>query len=190
MGSAYLFMPSNMLLLEVCVIGIPSFFLSLQHNNSRVEGKFITHVMSRAISGAVLMIICVMAMFLTHVFNDTEFGQFYVPMCMMALTLSGLVMLFRVCQPLNAYRLVLFLAMVGVSVTAYCVPFLSDMLYTTNAGVKFSELPWSLMHILIIAVVIEAAFPLSQSLIKIMQIIMPSATGKKKTEENETKKAA
>ena len=193
MGSAYLFMPSNMLLLEICVIGVPSFFLSLQPNNSRVEGKFITHVMSRAISGAVLMIICVMAMFLTHVFNDAEFGQLYVPMCMIALTLSGLVMLFRVCQPLNAYRLVLFLAMVAISLTAFCVPFLSDLLYETGSGdntIKFSQLPWSLMHILIIAVVIEAAFPISQSLIKIMQILMPSSTGKKKTEEAETKKAA
>ena len=175
MGNAYLFMPSNMLLLEVCIIGIPSFFLSLQPNNSRVEGKFITHVMSRSISGAVLMIICVMAMYLTHVFNDAQFGQMYVAMCMIALTFSGLVMLYRVCQPFNAYRLVLFLTMVGICITAFAVPFISNMLYT-----GYSDLPWEIMHYLIVAVVIEAAFPLSQSLIKIMQIVMPSSTGKKK----------
>ncbi len=187
MGNAYLFMPSNMLLLEVCVIGVPSFFLSLQPNNSRVEGKFITHVMSRSISGAVLMIICVMSMFITHVFNE-EFNDLYVPMCMIAMTFSGLVMLYRVCQPFNAYRLVLFLSMVAISLTAYCVPFTADLLYTTTNEVGFSQLPWNVIHFLIIAVVIEAAFPLSQSLIKIMQIIMPSSTGKKRAEAE--KKAA
>ena len=187
-GNSYLFTPSNMLLLEVCIIGVPSFFLSLQPNNSRVEGKFITHVMSRSISGAVLMIICVMAMYLTQVFNEAQFGELYVAMCMIALTFSGLVMLYRVCQPFNAYRLVLFLSMVGICITAYCVPFISKMLYSTTTSdgkiIYFGDLPWSLMHFLIIAVVIEAAFPLSQSLIKIMQIVMPSSTGKKKGDEN------
>lgn len=182
MSRTYLFMPSNMLLLEVCVIGVPSFFLSLQPNNARVEGKFITHVMSRSISGAVLMIICVMSMYMTNVFNPAEFEQFYVPMCMMALTFSGLVMLYRVCQPFNAFRLVLFLSMVAVAVTAFTVPFFSNMLYFTGSGdakVYFSDLAWDYPKLLILAVVIEAAFPLSQSLIKIMQIIMPSSTGKK-----------
>ena len=33
--------------------------------------------------------------------------------------------------------------------------------------------------VLILAVIIEAAFPLSNALIKIMQILLPSSTGKK-----------
>jgi cation-transporting ATPase E len=173
-NTPYLFMPSNVLLLEVCVIGFPSLCLSLQPNNQRVEGKFITHVMSRSVSGAILMVICVMSMYLTNVFNPTEFADYYIPMCMMALTFSGLVMLFRVCQPLNAFRLVLFVLMVAVSVTALSVPFLAEQLYP-----GWSELHWDYPKLLIVAVVIEAAFPISLSLIKIMQILMPSSTGKK-----------
>ncbi|MGN0817404.1 MAG: HAD-IC family P-type ATPase [Candidatus Coproplasma sp.] len=175
----YLFMPSNMLLLEVFVIGIPSFCLSLQPNNERVQGKFITHVMSRAISGAVLMICCVVAMYMISFFNPAEFKAFTVPMCMMALTFSGLVMLYRVCQPFNGYRLVLFVTMVAGVAVALTVPFISDMLYMESEEVKWSTLNWDYTKLLIVAVVIEAAFPLSQSLIKIMQILMPSSTGKK-----------
>ena len=52
MARPYLFMPANMLLLETAIIGIPSFFLSLQPNKDRVQGKFISHVMSGAVSGA------------------------------------------------------------------------------------------------------------------------------------------
>ena len=170
----YLFMPSNMLLLEVCVIGIPSFMLSLQPNKERVQGKFITHVMSRSIPGALLMICCVMAMYIVYAFNQAAYAAYYVPMCMMALTFSGLVMLYRVCQPFNGYRLVLFASMVAVTAIALCVPTLADMLYP-----NWSSLTWDYTKLLILAVAIEAAFPLSNSLIKLMQILLPSSTGKK-----------
>ncbi len=170
----YLFMPSNMLLLEVCVIGFPSFMLSLQPNKERVQGKFITHVMSRSIPGALLMICCVMAMYIVYAFNQAAYAAYYVPMCMMALTFSGLVMLYRVCQPFNGYRLVLFAVMIAVTAIALCVPALADLLYT-----NWSSLHWDYTKLLIIAVVIEAAFPLSNSLIKLMQILLPSSTGKK-----------
>lgn len=183
MSRPYLFLTSNMLLLEVCVIGVPSFFLSLQPNNARVEGKFITHVMSRSISGAVLMIICVMSMYLVGVFGGEEFEDFYLPMCMMAMTFSGLVMLYRVCTPFNAYRLVLFLSMVAITVVALSVPVLAEMLYQ-----GWTALIWDYAKILIVVVAIEAAFPISQWLIKIMQIVLPSSTGNAK--KNEEKKAA
>ncbi|MDE5766363.1 MAG: HAD-IC family P-type ATPase, partial [Clostridia bacterium] len=185
MQEAYPFIPSNMLLLEVLVIGAPSFFLSLQPNNSRVEGKFITHVMSRSISGAVVMIMCVMAMYLTCTLGGPEFNNFQTAMCMMALTFSGLVMLFRVCQPFNGFRLVLFVVMAVLSVVALAIPYTADKLC---AGMP--ELEWHYSKILIIVVAIEAAFPISQSLIKIMQIIMPSSvdSSKKRSEEHPKKK--
>jgi cation-transporting ATPase E len=174
----YIFLPAQLLLLEVCVIGVPSFFLSLQPNNERVEGKFITHVMSRSISGAVLMIICVMAVHLVYYFNQEEFADYYTPMCMMALTFSGLIMLYRVCQPFNAYRLVLLAAMISATAIVLSIPYLADLIYP-----GWSTLHWDYPKLLIIAVIIEAAFPLSQSLIKIMQLIMPSSTGKTKQQE-------
>ena len=185
MGVSYLFIPSNMLLLEVFVIGIPSFFLSLQPNNARVEGKFITHVMIRSISGAVVMIMCVMAMYLTCTLAGGDFAGYQTAMCMLALILSGLVMLYRVCQPLNAFRLVLYLLMVTLSVIALCVPFTANALCS-----GWSELNWSennFSKILIVIVAIEAAFPLSSSLIKIMQIIMPSSLEKKKPKDEDKK---
>ena len=175
----YLFMPSNMLLLEVCIIGVPSFMLSLQPNKERVQGKFITHVMSRSIPGAILMICCVMAMYLVYVFEPQTYEPYYVPMCMMAMTFAGLIMLFRVCQPFNGYRLVLFACMVAATAVALCVPQIGDMLYNVSDEAKWSLLHWDATKLLILAVATEAAFPISNSLIKIMQILLPSSTGKK-----------
>lgn len=191
MNEPYLFAPSNMLMLEVLVIGAPSFFLALQPNNSRVEGKFITHVMSRSISGAVVMIICVMSMFLVCRYGGAEFDGFNTAMCMMALTFSGLVMLFRVCQPFNGYRLVLYLSMVALSIMALVLPPLGPLHIVESLCLGWSQLEWNYAKVLIVVVAIEAAFPLSSSLIKIMQILMPSSTSNvKKTDEQKDKKKA
>lgn len=171
----YPFLPANVLLLEVCVIGVPSFFLSLQPNNARVQGKFITHVMSRAVAGGVLMILCVMSMHIADAIDHAEFGDYLTAMSMIALTFSGLVMLYRVCQPFNAYRLVLFLSMLAIAIVCIAVPWLAQKLYT-----DWYSLSWDYAKILVIVVVIEAAFPLSSALIKIMEIIMPSSTGNAK----------
>lgn len=178
LGQPYLFMPQNMLLLEVAIIAVPSFFISLQPNKERVQGKFISHVMSGAVSGSVLMILCVMAMYLTNVFNPEEFGSHYLAMCMMALTFSGFVMVFRICQPFNVYRAVLCAAVFALCVTAYAVPFITETLL--YAG--WQALEWDYAKILTIVVVIEAAFPISGWLIELMHLIMPSAKRRQKQE--------
>lgn len=174
----YLFMPQNMLLLETCIIAIPSFFLSLQPNKDRVQGKFITHVMSGAVSGALVMVICVMSMYITNVIDPAEFGQYYSPMCMIALTFSGLVMVFRICKPFNVYRAVLCVSMLALCITAYAVDPLAELFYK---GWKTIE--WDYAKILIIVVVIEAAFPVSSWMIELMHIIFPSSTGKHKAQQ-------
>lgn len=184
MKSPYLFMPQNMLLLEIGVIAIPSAFLSLQPNKERVQGKFIAHVMSGAVSGALVMIICVMAMFLTSVIDPAEFGEHYLAMCMIALTFSGLVMVFRLCKPFNVFRAVLCVSMLALCITAYAVPQLASLLYE-----GWAEIEWDYAKILTIVVVIEAAFPVSGWLIELMHILFPSSTGKKKMREPEKQEA-
>lgn len=172
MNVPYLFMPQNLLLLEIIVIGAPSTALSLQPNNARVSGKFIPHVMSRSVPGAVLMVLCVMAMYITNIFDPATFGDYYMAMCTLTLTFSGLVMLYRVCQPFNVFRAVLFLLMLCAGILAFSVPFISNQLYS-----GWSDLEWDYAKILTMVVVIEAAFPLSSFLINIMQALMPSSTG-------------
>ncbi|MBD5584007.1 MAG: HAD-IC family P-type ATPase, partial [Clostridia bacterium] len=131
MGKPYLFMPSNMLLLETAIIAVPSFFLSLQPNKDRVQGKFITHVMSGAVTGALLMIICTMSMYITNEIDPTEFGDHYRAMCMMAMTFSGFVMVFRTCQPFNVFRAVLCAGVFGIIVGCYGISIIAEkFLYT------------------------------------------------------------
>ena len=181
-GEAYMFMPKNVLLLEITVIAIPSFFLSLQPNKERVQGKFITHVMSGAVAGALTMLICVMSMYITNVADPDEFGTHYKAMCMMALTFSGLVMVFRTCKPLNVYRAVLCLSVLTVTIICFAIPQLGNMFYD-----DWANLEWDYAKILILVVVLEAAFPISGWIIELMHLIFPSSTGKHKRKEENAK---
>ena len=182
MGRAYMFMPSNVLLLEFTVIAIPSFFLSLQPNKERVRGKFITHVMSGAVAGALTMLICVMSMYITNEAKPEEFGEYYKAMCMIALTFSGLVMVFRTCRPLNVYRSVLCVSVLAVTIVCYSIPALGNLFYE-----GWDKLEWDYAKVLIIVVVLEAAFPISGWITALMHIIFPSATGKHKQKKEEIK---
>ena len=178
MARPYLFMPQNMLLLETAIIAVPSFFLSLQPNNERVQGKFISHVMSGAVSGALLMIFCTMTMYVLKEIWPATFGNNYRAMCMLAMTFSGFIMVYRICQPANLYRTVLCIGVLAVCIVALTVPILTNLLL--YAG--WSNINWEYGQILAIVVVIEAAFPISGVFIEIAHYLMPS-TKKKKTRE-------
>ncbi len=65
--------------------------------------------------------------------------------------------------------------MLAIAIVCIAVPWLAQKLYT-----DWYSLSWDYAKILVIVVVIEAAFPLSSALIKIMEIIMPSSTGNAK----------
>lgn len=172
-GEAYIFMPKNVLLLEMTVIAVPSFFLSLQPNKERVQGKFITHVMSGAVAGALTMLICVMSMYLTYVIKPDEFSGHYKAMCMLALTFSGIVMVYRTCKPLNVYRAVLCVCVLTITIVCIAVPKFGNMFYD-----DWENLVWDYAKILIIVVVLEAAFPISSWITELMHFILPSSTGK------------
>ncbi len=176
MKQPYLFMPQNMLLLETAIIGLPSFFLSMQPNKNRVQGKFISHVMSGAVSGALLMILCTMAVYVIPSIIPGLFGQHTKAMCMIAMTFSGFVMVFRLCQPFNLYRAVLCIVVLGICITGYAVgPITEAMLYT-----GWNTIVWEYGQILTIVVIIEAAFPVSTWLIKLARVLLPTTDKKRK----------
>lgn len=185
MSSPYLFMPQHMLLLEMAVIAAPSFFLSLQPNTDRVQGKFISHVLSGALSGAALMIICVMIMYVLgspKMFPDI-FLDNRLAMCMIAMTFSGFIMVFRMCHPLNLYRVVLTLGVLGVCLVGLCVPWVTEnMLYS-----GWNNLEWEYGQVLTLIVVLEAAFPASSWLIELTHILMPSSVKKSDTDKKNAK---
>ncbi len=117
MGIITLFLPymqtypyrlSNMIMFEVFIIGIPSFFLSFQPNDERVEGRFISYVIRKSVPSAFLMIFSVL---IVEIFRMT-LGLFpndvYTTMSIYVLTYTGVINLFITCKPLNKFRAIVF----------------------------------------------------------------------------------
>ncbi len=122
MQQPYPLATNNLMPLEVCIIGVPSFFLALQTNKNIIRGKFLSNVVARAVPGGVALVLGVMSVFVlnTQMAMTTEEVT-----CMMviAITCVGLMVLFRQCEPFNAYRTVLMLGVIVLtSLFMYIMP--------------------------------------------------------------------
>ena len=178
-GSAYFFTTNNMLMFEVLISAIPSFVLSLQPNTNRVKGKFIPFVVSRAMPGAFTMAFGILALYIINQTSLSSLFEFtnaagetetvYNAMLMMSLTFTGLVMLFRICQPLNLIRTTLFFCMTALCVTVLAVPVLGNIVYEGWDALKFN-----LTQILLLVVFVQAAVPISSILIKFFDMFNPA----------------
>ena len=162
---------------EFFISAIPSLVLSLQPNTNRVKGKFIPYVLSRALPGAITMALAILSL---HVISQTplaetfgmvgEMGNTYLhALMMLALTLCGLVMLFRICQPFNLLRTILFTSTAVLCVLVISVPVLGNIVFD-----NWDTLTFSLQQVLLIIIIIQAAFPISNFLIKTFDLINPA----------------
>ncbi|MBQ9113848.1 MAG: HAD-IC family P-type ATPase [Clostridia bacterium] len=176
--SKYFFKTNNMLMYEFCISAIPSMVLSLQPNNERVKGKFIPYVLSRAIPGALTMALGIMTLYAIRQMPIGEAFGFvsqgastieYDAIMMVALTFCGIVMLYRICQPFNVLRAVLFLLTAALCIIVVSVPLLGEIVFDGWADVVFT-----LPQILLILIIILISFPISATLIKLFDMINPA----------------
>ncbi len=167
-GMKYPFQTSNLMLLEILVIGVPSFFLSLQANNNKVKGKFINYVISKSLPGALLMLISVLLVQFAQLLLKDVYPNYspeiYTTMCVLAMSSAGMIMLFRICQPFNVFR--------GVMFSLIFVLFSCWVVYALVRGdgfllhiVNMSPLKEYWHHILILVSLVILNIPLSGWLI-------------------------
>ena len=179
MGTKYFFTTNNMMMYEMFVSAIPSFVLSLQPNEERVKGKFIPFVLSRAIPGALTMAFGILTL---HTISKTSlsatFGFIdgagletleYQAIMMISLTFTGLVMLYRICQPFNIVRVCLYVLSAFLCILVVSVPILGEFIFEGWTHVDFT-----LPQLLLIIIIIQASFPISGFLIKFFDMINPA----------------
>ncbi|MBQ3505250.1 MAG: HAD-IC family P-type ATPase [Clostridia bacterium] len=174
-GCEYFFTTSNMIMYEMLVSALPSFVLSLQPNTKRVKGKFIPFVLSRAIPGAITMALGILSLYvirqtsLAGTFGFVSDGAdtlSYHALMMVVLTFSGLVMLYRICQPFNLVRACLFILSTFLCAVVVGVPALGEFVFE-----GWSQIDFSLSQVLLTAIILQASFPISKGLIKFFDMI-------------------
>ena len=175
----YFFQTNNMLMYEMLVSAVPSLVLSLQPNTDRVKGRFIPYVLSRAIPGALTMTIGIMTVYIIHSSSFAEAFGFikstetpaYNALMMIALTACGLVMLYRICQPFNIVRAVLWVIAVAMCAIVLAVPTFGEFVFDGWANVDFT-----IPQILLMIIIVQASYPISGFLIKAFDMLNPADT--------------
>ena len=98
----------NMLLLELFVIGIPSFFLAFLPNDKPVEGKFLFNLFKNALPGGLTLILNTIAIYVFCLLVDgTMSYEGITTMITITITFTGLSMLTRLCKPFKPMTAVL-----------------------------------------------------------------------------------
>ena len=160
MGTQYLFKTNNLLCFELLVAGIPSIILSQQPNGGRVEGKYFSYVLFHALPAAITMAAAVMTVYIASILQFGEFTTTYQALSVLALTFSGIVMLYRLCQPFNILRAVTFASSAAICALIFAVPVLGNIIVS-----GWAEIDFSLAEVLLLLCILEAAFAVSKWLL-------------------------
>lgn len=106
----YPIIPSQLTPINWFVIGIPTFFLAMESNHERVEGKFLLNVIKGALPGALVILINSLIVFWL---SDVLHMDYNVRSTLIVLsaTATMFVLMFKICYPFNKFRLTIFLSM-------------------------------------------------------------------------------
>ena len=148
------FTPIQLSVLSAFTIGIPSFVLALEPNQDRNRGKFLRNVVTRAIPGAVAVLLVIVAsIFAAGAMGASQLE--FQTMCVLTSSVVGMNVVARQSMPFNAIRIAMF-----VFCTAgllFCIFGLSSFLVLANLS---SEL---IIASVIITAVVMVAFNIAYS---------------------------
>ena len=155
----YPIQPSQLVLIDYLVIGIPSFFLALEPNNRLVKGKFLWNILKAALPGALVVMINSLIIFGFE--RSLAMDSIVIStLIVLSATIVSLTVLFRVSTPFNKMRRLLFLVMVAAFfILVIFVPHFFDFapFYTQDYN-RFT--PLTVPQILLLIVLAQATFPL------------------------------
>ncbi len=148
----YPFSAAQMSLVSAITIGLPSFVMALEPNNSLIRGHFLSNVVYRALPSAIsdlVLSIGVVLFFTVFKLSENELST----ICTIVVGVVGLLMIHRTCKPYNLLRKVLM----GFCVVAF--------FFAATVLAPIFTLKWSLSTgaWLVLAVFVLLAFEVSLS---------------------------
>jgi len=128
-GMIYPLLPTQVSLVTMFTIGIPSFFLAQIPNQNLIKGNFILNVLSKATPAAMTNVVLIWA--LVFVTRALRIGQVELGMlCVLVWEVVGLVYLYRICRPFDNIWKKLIVGGCGFGMI-FCMIFLQDLFGVT-----------------------------------------------------------
>lgn len=167
MNKTYPFSPIQFILLEMFVIGLPSFFLALQPNINRIKGKFLSNLLKNALPAGICLFSVTIAMYIYQMFTGIR-TEVLVTMASIAIIAVGFIALFRMCRPFNWFKSMMYI--ICLTICIVCVTCIPEL---------FRYVPISYTDTLFLIIVCQAAYPLYVILNKIFNLFNRSDSEKK-----------
>lgn len=123
LDTPYPFEATHFQLWSLVNIGIASFFLALEPNQEKLKGSFAKRIFKVAIPGSIVVMLPVFLIFLFYVLQNNKL--FYTgiydfstatTMSVICFTLLGLIVLLKICTPLNKYRGITFFSLAFIEI--------------------------------------------------------------------------
>lgn len=125
--------PSQISLISMFTIGTPAFLLALEHNTNRIEGRFISNVLYRALPAGLTDFFIVSALIIfSTIFEVDQTDVSTASVMLMAVV--GFMILYRISKPMNRWRLTIFFTMFAGLL--FCSFFMSDLFAITDISLK------------------------------------------------------
>jgi cation-transporting ATPase E len=149
----YPLVPIQLSLISALTIGVPSFFLALEPNKSRVHGAFLPNVLREAFPGGLTDLIVILGI-QAFAFAFDFSTQSLSTLSALCVAFIGLLVLYQVCKPFDAKRRVLW-ALVAAAMV-FCVVFLRDFFSLSTLNLQenlvlavFLALCWPIMRFIL-----------------------------------------
>lgn len=157
---AYPLSPNHLMPINVLVLGIPTFFLAMESNNSQVKGSFMLNVIKGALPGALVILINSLVILglndtlnMTHEVNTT--------LIVLSASMTMFMLYLRVSMPFNKFRFVIFSTMFIILVALVLFrPDFVGLVPLTHLEILPNVTPLSVSQILLLIVLIQSTFPL------------------------------
>lgn len=101
--------PSQITLISLFTIGIPSFFLALEQNTNRIEGHFLTNVFLKALPGGITDMLAVGALVICGAVFELPTADIATAATML-LVIVGFMVLYKISWPMNRFRRIVIVA--------------------------------------------------------------------------------
>lgn len=128
--------PVEMSLLNFACIGFPGLILALEHNTERIKNRFTRNIIEYSVP--VGLTISISMLTLSILAHNGIFPHYDLATTAIFVTFTiDFVLIYRISRPLNTLRAGLLLAIIGIMVAAFLIPFLHnffDFVILTQGG--------------------------------------------------------
>ena len=153
--------PAQLIPIDWFVIGIPSFFLALEYNNKPIKsGNFLFNIIKSAMPGALAITITTILVYWLRGPLAIDNPTIVKTLIVWSATSISLTVLYRVSQPLNTPRRILFVSMLALFlVSVLFIPQFFEISPIWKYG-YYMEPTLTINELLFLVVLLQAGFPI------------------------------